>query len=171
MLEIGLISISMSLHFNREPGYQPSISSLFCCYRENPDRAVKLRAVFALGSMVCSIPSLVLSMISSGLGSIEQILLIGAGIIVGNAFYAVFCSFFLMANYLYLDFPELSTSQLLKTSCRLMKGNKRRYLLLCIEFIPLNFLGLLSLGIAQFFVDSYFYSCCTALYNNIIECQ
>ena len=74
----------------------------------------------------------------------------------------IFLPFVLYVKILYsqvyfimLDFPEMSASECLRYSRRLMKGNKIRYLYLMLSFIPLMLLGFLTCCIGLLFVIPY----------------
>lgn len=57
--------------------------------------------------------------------------------------------------YIMLDFPEMSATECLRFSRRLMKGSKWRYLMLVLSFLPLTLLGVLTCGIGLLYVLPY----------------
>ncbi len=59
--------------------------------------------------------------------------------------------------FLFLDYPEKSAMELLKLSARLMRGHKKRYLLLQLSFLPLMLLCVLSFNIGFLWLMPYVY--------------
>lgn len=57
--------------------------------------------------------------------------------------------------YIMLDFPEMTAMECLRYSRRLMKGQKFRYLLLDLSFLPMTFLGFLTCGVGLLYVTPY----------------
>lgn len=57
--------------------------------------------------------------------------------------------------YLYIDHPEMRTAELLRESCRLMKGNRFRLFWLEVSFFGLDLLGFLTFGIGLLFIEPY----------------
>lgn len=164
MLEIGILYICLSLQF----GAVTSFRDLFVCFRENSNKAVVLSAFMALGNMACTLPSLLVSAFGPDDRIAARIGAVGIAYLAGAFLYAVFCAYFRMAQFLFLDFPEMHVGEMLRRSRRMMKGSKGRYILLFLSFIPLDLLGLLSFGLAQFWVTSYYYSSCAAFYCDLV---
>lgn len=57
--------------------------------------------------------------------------------------------------FIMLDFPDMSAMECLRYSRKLMKGNKGRYLILMLSFLPLSLLGILTCGIGLLYVYPY----------------
>lgn len=164
MLEIGILYICLSLQF----GAVTSFRDLFICFRENSNKAVVLSAFMAFGNIICTLPSLLVSAFAPDGNLAVRLSAIAAAYLVGTVLYAVFCANFRMSQFLFLDFPEISVSEMIRRSRHMMKGSKGRYFLLFLSFIPLDLLGLLSFGLAQFWVTSYYYASCAAFYRDLV---
>lgn len=76
---------------------------------------------------------------------------------------------FSMANYLLVDFPDYEIPELLRTSIKIMKGHRLRLLYIMVGFIPLFLLGLLSFGIGNLWVLSYFRMTLTEFYLDLMS--
>lgn len=72
-----------------------------------------------------------------------------------------------MAFFILYDNPEMSPRQALKESCRMMKGYRGKLFGLTLSFIGWFFLGLLALGIGQFWVYPYMHMSLANFYENL----
>lgn len=72
-----------------------------------------------------------------------------------------------MSYYIMLDRPELSASQAIKESMRIMEGNKWRYFCLMLSFIGWYILCVLTLGLLTLLVQPYVVSAKAAFYESI----
>lgn len=164
MLEIGILYICLSLQFEAATSFR----DLFVCFRENPNKAVILSAFMALGNIICTLPSLLVSFFWPDENIAARMSAIAVAYLAGAVLYAVFCAYFRMAQFLLLDFPDIRVREMLRRSVHMMKGSKGRYFGLFLSFIPLDLLGLLSFGLAQFWITSYYYACCAAFYCDLV---
>ena len=73
--------------------------------------------------------------------------------------------------FIMLDFPEMSASECLRYSRRLMKGNKGRYLYLMLSFLPLMLLGVLTCGIGLLYVYPYRQQTYATFYLDLVANQ
>ena len=146
LLEIGLSSIFLDLSFGQPSG----IRSLFRCFRENTNPAVILKAIMAL----LYVPYYAAGAVTFLIGQAARILI--------NIIYAP-------VNYLFLDFPGTEPFKVLQSARKLMRGHKGRYFLLKLSFLPLHALGLLTLGIANFWVIAYEMAAETEFYRELIR--
>ena len=71
-----------------------------------------------------------------------------------------------MIPYLMAEYPQMSKDQVFYTSKYLMKGNKGKAFLFDLSFIGWWFVSIITCGIAGlFYVNPYYVSSCTALYE------
>lgn len=68
-----------------------------------------------------------------------------------------------------LDFPNLSPSECLKFSLKIMKGNKFRLFCLELSFFPLILLGVLSCCIGLLFIEPYIYATQVNFYLDLMK--
>ena len=69
--------------------------------------------------------------------------------------------------FLLLDFPEKKIGDILRSSFRLIKGNRKRLFLLELSFIPLQLLALLSFGVGNLWLSPYMHMTYTLFYMDL----
>lgn len=72
-----------------------------------------------------------------------------------------------MSNYVLCDYPELSGTQAIKESQRIMDGHKMDLFVLYLSFIPWALLGTITLGLAYIYIIPYMQATVTNFYNDI----
>ncbi len=163
ILEFGLCSIYTGLQYA-----QPVFArDLFRGFRETPDKIIRIQAVRSVVHILCTVPALVSSFSRSGtLG--RQLLVYYVLYFAGEILALILLLGLDMSFYLLLDYPDMSALRIMKTSYRLMKGNRLLLLYLYCSFLPLQLLSLLSLGVAGLWVIAYRYSVTAAFYRGLI---
>lgn len=76
---------------------------------------------------------------------------------------------FFVSFYMMYDFPELTIKELLVKSMQVTKGKKLRIVYVLLSFIPLYVLGILSFGIAFFWIIPYREATKTNLYIELVK--
>ena len=149
LLEIGLSSIFLDLSFGQPSG----IRSLFRCFRENTNPAVILKAIMALLYVLCSLPAIAVEVryFNTDFPSYKAMI----------PYYAAGAVTFLIG--------QAARILILQSARKLMRGHKGRYFLLKLSFLPLHALGLLTLGIANFWVIAYEMAAETEFYRELIR--
>lgn len=69
--------------------------------------------------------------------------------------------------FLLLDFPEKKIGGILKSSFRLIRGNRKRLFLLELSFIPLQLLAFLSFGVGSLWLSPYMHMTYTLFYIDL----
>ncbi len=163
ILEFGLCSIYTGLQYA-----QPVFAKdLFRGFSETPDKIIRIQAVRTLVQILCIMPALLVSYYQTGSAG-KQLLVYYALYFLGETLSMILLLGLDMSYYLLLDYPDMSAVQIMKTSLRLMKGNRLLLLYIYCSFLPLQFLSLLSLGIAGLWVIAYRYSVSAAFYRGLI---
>ena len=72
------------------------------------------------------------------------------------------------AYYIILDFPEWDAMKVLKKSIEVMRGNKLRYVLLQISFLPALLLSVFTCGLTLIWVMPYMHMTNTNFYLDIM---
>lgn len=75
---------------------------------------------------------------------------------------------FVPAYYIMLDFPEWGAMKVLKKSIEVMRGNKLRYVLLQLSFLPLMLLSLFTCGLTMIWVTPYMHMTNANFYLDIM---
>lgn len=151
VLEAGLSYLI--LHLVR--GQEVRLSDLLYGFSNQPDRIILAVLVTQLLSFACMIPTILLLALGFILESLSfQIL--GVLALLGGIVAMVWLLLtYSMICYVYLDHPEKGVMEILRTSRKLMIGNKGRYLYLQVSFIGLLLLSVFSCGIGLLWVSPY----------------
>ena len=144
-----------------------TIGNLFHAFKKGPDRVLTASAIYQGIPFLCSLPAYVYSVfhpvivdMSGSMPRISKENLIGAGIISLMLLCGAILSFlilipFVPLYYIITDFDKIPLSKAIRMSFWLMKGNKLRYIGLCLSMIPFFILGYLSLGLAFIWISPY----------------
>lgn len=107
------------------------------------------------------VPSYVLVfLVILGIGAIT----LGIGAIIFGLAYA-------MVPFVIHDNPDIAAVDALRTSRQIMKGHKGKLFVLYLSFIGWFLLGMITLGIAFFWIQPYIYATLAAFYEDIREPQ
>lgn len=103
------------------------------------------------------VPSYVLAfLVILGIGAIT----LGIGAIIFGLAYA-------MVPFVIHDNPEIGVAEALRTSRKMMKGHKGELFVLYLSFIGWFLLGIITCGIAFFWIQPYMYATEAAFYEDI----
>lgn len=72
-----------------------------------------------------------------------------------------------MSFYILADHPEMTASEAIRESRRIMNGHKMDYFVLILSFIGWNLLSAFTFGIAGIYVIPYMQATCANFYNDI----
>ena len=120
------------------------------------------------GEMLCLLPVQILIYFTKEgqtLARLPLILPVGA---VCFLLYELWTLTFSLANYLFLDFPEMEPSRILRASRQIMAGNRIRLFLLILRSLPLHLLGIFSFGLANLYAGCIQYACVAAFYKDMM---
>lgn len=150
-------------------GQHVRVGDAFWGFHFFPDKALAIQAWISLIRYVFDLPRFLLySRITAKSGTKALAVLILCTIlscfatVVLNLLYA-------QAFFLLHDFPQASAKELLVMSRRLMSGHKVRLLGLCISFLPLMSLSMLSCGIAMLWIMPYMYTTLAEFYLDLVK--
>lgn len=135
---------------------QPVMASdVFYAFQNNSGRAVTLSLFLAVCTELILLPFTIISDLYLDHQDPGLLLATCISLVVCSIAMIIFDLVFSQVYYLMLDFPEYTTRQLLESSAQIMKGNKGRLFYICVSFIPLFLLSILSLGVALFWIIPY----------------
>ncbi|MBO5564783.1 MAG: DUF975 family protein, partial [Lachnospiraceae bacterium] len=142
---------------------RPRLSDLFVCVAASPDKMIIIRTVLFGAPYLILFPAALYLMKT---GSVN-------GVYVGFLFLALFEGIAVhliygLSYFVALDFPEISARQALVESKRLTSGYRKELLKLHASFIPLYLLGILSFGLAEFWITAYHQAALAAFYKRRI---
>lgn len=153
---LGLFQVGISLFFlNAACGQPCSVQDLFYGFRHDLTRSLTLSGVLACLNAVCLYPYEYLLDFFLLSRQAEWLYAAAAALVIGLCVYIPLALNFFPVYYLMLDFPEKSAGEILRLSCRLMKGQKKRLFGLQLSFLPLMLLSVCSLYIGYLWLNPY----------------
>ncbi|RKM57788.1 DUF975 family protein [Butyrivibrio sp. XB500-5] len=163
-----LVSGKAYLYMNLLYSQAVSTSDIFFGFKQHPNKAVTIQALFVVVDFLVSIPGTVIFYLSrtnpsSGLLGVLFIFIV-LGLII-NVYVSLTYS---QAFFLLHDYPDKSAKELLAYSKEMMKGHRFRLLYLHISFIPLMIFGVITLFIPLLWISVYRYATLTAFYQDLI---
>lgn len=155
VLAVGLQKTALNIA-RKEP---IQLGDLFYAFKHHPDKYIIVTFLMALIAVVFQVPTILLA-IAMVFGKLSMDMAAFIILIIAVATIMLIISLILLLGYaltliLLIETPELGPIEAMQTSAQLMKGNKGRYFYLCISFLGLELLSLLTCGIAQFWVTPY----------------
>ena len=162
---VGLSSIFLKLLYDQPA----SPRGLITGFLENADNCIRVRFYITFGEFVCLMPlQIFLSLVPSQ--SLTKLVPAAAALAVFClAGYIYWSLTFAMADFLLLDFPEMSADRIIRAARTMMHGNRIRLLRLYIRLLPLHLLGLFSFGIANIWTACCQYASVTAFYKDMMS--
>lgn len=140
-------------------GQAIGIDNLFYAFSHNPDRFIKVALVQALITFFTWLPLDVTPTSLELFLSHDTALPVYFIFFVVYLFVAIFLFVLTLALtldfYLLIDNPQMQAMDALKTSWRLMKGNKSRFFYISLSFIGVTLLGIIAFGIGMLWVLPY----------------
>ena len=164
-----LVSGKAYLYMNLVYSQPIAASDIFFGLKQNPQKAVIIQSVFVLVDFFVSLPaSVLLFMVQrtpTQSGYIAMIIALLVGFLVNLYVSLVYSQSFFLLH----DFPERSAKELLRSSRKLMQGNKLKLLALYLSFIPLYLFGILTLFIPLLWISVYRYATLAVFYQKLIS--
>lgn len=155
---VGVLNIGLTLYFlGLASGNKSSQWDLFYGYRQQFDKAFSLSFLIAFINTLALLPADILSVVYRKNNGIALPTL--AVLLAMQCVFGILLLYFSLGlsqvYFLFLDFPEMTTSKIIKQSFKIMKGHKLSLLFLRISFLPLIFFSLFSLGIGNLWLNPY----------------
>ena len=149
--------------------HNPSFRDLFCGFKVQPDRSIKVQLPFALIELVCLLPASLYSYLApEELPFRNYILVLAVLYLFGSILSMLLCLPLFIVWFLLAEYDNITAAQALRTSCRLMKGHLLQALLLKLSFIPISLLGLLSFGIGNLWIKAYRFASFSVFYKELL---
>lgn len=170
----GILQAGVSfLYLKAACGMQCSVGDIFYCFKHSPDKAIKIEFVLAIINAVCMLPSDILTWKYplTSLTDYDEIAMMYSVTLLCMMVYVVITLAFTPVFYMMLDFPNYTVKDILKKSIEVMKGNKMRYFLLDLSFIPWMFVGFLTCGIGLLWIVPYMNMASTNFYLDLMACR
>lgn len=155
---LGLFNVGAALFsLNMACGQPYGVRDLFYGFRRDFARALTLSGVLACLNAVCLYPYEYLLDFFLLSRQEKWLYAAAAALVIGLCVYIPLSLNFSLVYYLMLDFPQKSAGEILRLSCRIMKGQKKRLFCLQLSFLPLMLLCVCSLYIGYLWLNPYLY--------------
>ena len=165
-----LVSGLAYLYLNIIYAQPVSVSDVFFGFKEHPEKAVAIQAVFSAADILPLIPAQIL--VSRGLlagANIPQapmlITLTAAGAVIALIVHLTYSQSF----YLLHDYPDRSAMELLQASRGMMRGERLKLLTVYLSFIPMALLGIITLFLPLLWVRAYLETTLAAFYKELVS--
>lgn len=165
ILNVGLILIYLKLSC----GQTVVTSDLFYGYREDTGKALKISAVQVGANLILLRPAFFFTQCFAYTGEMKWIYIALIALVVGYAIYLPLALCLDLAFYFMLDFPEKTTSEILKISFRMMRGHKMRFFRLWISFFPIMLLGICTFYVGFLWIQPYMQMTYTEFYLDLMK--
>lgn len=137
-------------------GQPVAVSDIFYGFKVYPDKALLIQLVRSIISYLCQAPIVVFyNLFYTHPQNASYLFLMSLSAVIGSTVTIVLSLMFSQAFFLLQDFPQYTAKELLNMSHRIMKGHKGRLFYICISFIPLYLLSMLSCGLAVLWIEPY----------------
>ena len=152
MIIVGLVSSIFSAGIVR-------IGTVFSQFKNRPDRFLILTLLIALAEIIPYAPGIALFIIGSrmaeGSALITTTMAAIALTVIGFIIAIYLCFKFVVSIHLLVDNENLSPINALKDSYHLTTGNVFRFIYICLSFIPMLILVVLTFGFGALWVQPY----------------
>lgn len=129
---------------------------VFQCFQTQTDRYILCVFIKMILNIVCCLPAIFgILLVLNQTYTVISIIVASILSIIALVVYIYVNLLFYFAPYLLLDNDNFSVIESLRTSFRLMQGQKWRLFCLFLSFIGMTILEILSMGIGVFWVESY----------------
>lgn len=143
-----------------------NVRDVFCGWQINPKRNFIYMFIIQVIENLCLAPFCYLAIMADNINDLPAVLL---SLIIGFSIFFVLWINLSQVVFLLFDFPDKSIKELVNLSFWLMKGQRLRYFLLVISFLPLEILGLISCGLGLLWVRPYKYATYACFYLDLTK--
>lgn len=146
-----------------------SVGDLFYCFKNSPDKAIKLELPLAILNCLCMLPSdIFLWIMPMNTLDYNAMLKAYGFALFCTALYVVLTLGFFPVFYMMFDFESFSVKEIFQKSWEFMRGHKMRLALLELSFIPWVILSIFTCGLALLWVIPYMNLTCTNFYLDLM---
>lgn len=166
----GIVQIGIWFYYlNIACGKHSSLSDILCGFRWHFKKALSLTAIMFLIGIVCMLPDLFFTVLNALEPQSHWKICADIAHILGYLASIIVDLYLSQSYFLLLDFPKTGVRDLLKLSCRIMKGHKGRLLYMQLSFLPLHLLCICSFFIGYLWVIPYMNMTRTLFFLDIMQ--
>lgn len=155
MIEGIFVLGELSIYLKISVGIQPSVTDIFSAFKGTADKAIKVRLIYLAimyGGLFIG-EGITILLLKADIPGIKAVVGIVWLVIVAACIYLMLMYSQIM--YYILDFTDISVIEACRRSRRLMEGNKIALLMLCLSFIPMYIIGMLSFMVGLYYIHPY----------------
>lgn len=165
-MDYGVCAIYMNLQYRK----RAHLADLFCGFRENSFTILKVQAVISAVNLIAAIPTVIASEIYRGTFTEHP------AVFVPLYALTIVVALYVDLNYaliwfVLLDYPDLTSREVLRRSRELMKGNKRVLFYIWLTLLPLYLISVLSIGVSALWVLAYQNAVAAAFYRGLMNAR
>ncbi|MCR5178434.1 MAG: DUF975 family protein [Lachnospiraceae bacterium] len=165
VLVSGQAYIYLNIAYDKEVSYK----DLKKGFTEHPERAAILRIPFALAATAAALPLHIYQLFFWESQNRDVLFICMLAALAGAMAEIAVELYLSQVFFLMHDFPDRSAKEIFLASIKLMKGQKFRYFMLILGYIPWLFLSAFLLFIPALFVMSQMYTAQAFFYRNLTE--
>lgn len=166
----GIFSSGRAFLFLKVTCRQPvSAGDIFYGFKAHPDKALVIQFVLALASYLLLAPLYIFNYLFASTQNVIYFLMMSVFCILGYTVLVIISLMLSQSFFLLQDFPQYSAKELMKMSCRIMKGHKGRLFYIQLSFLPLYLLGILSCCIAFLWIVPYINTTMANFYMDLMK--
>ena len=144
------------------------VSDLFQGFKSEPNKAILIQCLFVAITTVCNLPLIIYEFVCAD--NLNLVVVLALNLLLPLL---SFCCTLPVSQAFFLlqDFPDQSTPALLRASIRAMRGQKWRYFKLCLSFVPLLVLCVITMFIPLFWLNSYYQTTKAIFYRDLVQAR
>lgn len=151
ILSVGPVTILLDM----SRGSDGQIADLLYAFRHQPDRIIVSQLIISFLSTVIFLPGIIVFTLSLAFYTVFGIIIGSLLIFAAVVGTVVIRLDFALVTPLYIDNPQTSAFDLLRESHNLMQGNRLRYFVLELSFIPIMLLAVIACFVGIFWAVPY----------------
>ena len=145
-----------------------SVNDLFIGFKQNTDKAILVRIVFTVVSLIGIVPTAIYTLKPELFPAFNATLMVT--VLSAFEYLVLFIAklFFGLSFYILCDEPDLSAKEILLKSLELMKNKKGRLFAIYLSMIPLCIVSILAFGIGFIWFTILLKAVLSMFYNDLI---
>lgn len=157
------------LYLNITCNFPYAINDVYSGFSHHPDKAIKIQVLLLIYESLCMVPALIFYFLYTQSGNPLLMLATSITAIIGGISACVIALTYSQTNYLILDFPQYSATEIMKLSKKIMEGCKGSFFYLTVSFLPLILLSFVTCCIGYLWVIPYINATNAQFYLDLIR--
>lgn len=145
-----------------------SVKDLFYAFSHHPDRFLIVHLILLLIQFVVTLPLDLTIYMDKSMSATTTLMITLVSTMVTSLVNVILSLFFGLADFLMIDNADMGAMEAMKTSLRLLKGNRGRLFRLYLSFLPLAILCVFTCYVGFLWMMPYMLATETVFYMDII---